>query len=85
MQDVEINKMENLEDEKMIVVWFDAIYEDETMPLVFIVPTNEDYVITPWDWQGYMPENLDEIEEIDWRINTSGRRAIMFCGLPRIF
>ena len=38
---------------------------------------------SPFDWQGWIPEVAD-IAEIDWMLGVTGKKAVMFNGLPSL-
>lgn len=57
--------------------------ESFTIPVIHY--EGDDTIFTPCDWQGYVPTEPDEIEEIEWRVNDTSHTAIMLGGLPRIF
>lgn len=44
----------------------------------------EDFIFTPWDWQGWMPGTPEEIDQAEWRVNATKQLAVNMDGLPRI-
>lgn len=42
-------------------------------------------VFMPSDWQGWLPETADEIDQVEWLSMPDKGRAITLNGLPRIF
>lgn len=50
-----------------------------------IMEETEDFIFTPWDWQGWMPGTPDEIDQAEWRVNATKQLAVNMDGLPRIF
>lgn len=42
-------------------------------------------VFMPSDWQGWLPESADEIDQVGWVSMPDKGRTIMLNGLPRIF
>lgn len=59
-------------------------YEDDDYTIPFIHYKGKDWVFTPWDWQSYLPQSPDEIEDIKWRVNGTEIEGIMIDGLPRV-
>lgn len=60
-------------------------YNDgNVMQVPFIWYEGEDFIFTPWDWQGYNPLEADAIEDIRWRVNATEQVGIMLNGLPRL-
>lgn len=53
---------------------------------IFTIPIihyeGEDWVFTPNDWQGRVPETPEEIDSIDWYANALGKEGIILNGLP---
>lgn len=58
--------------------------DDYPLTLPFIWYEAEDWLFTPWDWQGYPSTSPDDIEDIDWRVNDTRDKAIILNGLPRL-
>jgi len=60
-------------------------YDDNsTMTIPFIHYEGEDWIFTPYDWQGFLPYSTDEIGQITWRVNDTEHEAIIFDGLPML-
>lgn len=57
--------------------------EELTIPIIHY--GNDDFVLTPWDWQGWTPDTAEEADGVKWRVNDTEREAVMLGGLPRIF
>lgn len=65
-----------------------ADIEDENeltrdLPVVYYQEGDNFTFFTPWDWQGWLPESSDEIEDADWRVLDTDSKAVMINGLPR--
>lgn len=57
------------------------------MIIPFIIPDNEDWIFTPWDWQdGLLTANftLDDVQDIEWRVNNTNQIGYVINGLPRL-
>lgn len=59
-------------------------YEDDDIIVPLIHIRGEEWVFTPWDWQGYIPKSPDEIEQTEWRVNNTETECVMIDGMPRI-
>ena len=66
-----------------VFVYASLQYEDCEMYVSFIIYDDGTW-FSPYDWHGYMPESPEDIEEIEWMIGATGRKAIMLNGLPRM-
>lgn len=42
-------------------------------------------VFMPSDWQGWLPETADGIDQIEWVSMPDKGRTVMINGLPRVF
>ena len=42
------------------------------------------FLFTLWDWKGAYPKNGSEVAEFDWQLETTGTKAIILDGLPRV-
>lgn len=68
----------------MTTIKYDAEWGPDGYNVPFIV-YEDGGVFMPRDWQGWMPEIPEEIEEIEWVSCPDKELAILFNGLPRIF
>lgn len=59
-------------------------YGDGEMTVSFVHYANLDWIFTPCDWYGKQPETIDEIKDIDWRVNDTETEGIIFEGLPML-
>lgn len=59
-------------------------YDDHDHNLVIIHYEGQDWVFTPKDWQSWLPETVEEIADIEWRVNDTDQMAIMFNGYPAL-
>lgn len=55
------------------------------MNVSFVHYDGQDWIFTPCDWQGFMPIYADDIEKIDWRVNDTDHKGMMFAGLPMLW
>jgi DNA-binding XRE family transcriptional regulator len=81
--DVKIIKTFAINDEADFIV-AELMFEDDEMVVSFIHYRGKEWLFTPQDWQGYMPESPDEIGEIKWRVNNTEQEGILFNGVPRL-
>lgn len=83
LYDVEIIQMWDINDDAdFILAKLEYEDDDYTVPIIHI--RGKEWVFTPRDWQGYMPTNPDEIEEVQWRVNNTETEGIIIDGMPRI-
>lgn len=57
------------------------------MIVPFVIPDNEDWIFTPWDWQdGRLTSDfcLDNAQDIEWRVNNTDQIGSVVNGLPRL-
>lgn len=57
------------------------------MIVPFIIPDNEDWIFTPWDWQdGQFTANyhIDDVQDVEWRVNDTNQIGYIVNGLPRL-
>lgn len=59
-------------------------YPDGDIRLALIHYKGKDWLFTPNDWQSWMPESIDEIGEIEWRVNDTTQMAIIYDGQPAL-
>ena len=59
-------------------------YGDGEMTVSFVHYANLDWIFTPCDWQGKQPETIEEIEDIEWRVDDTETEGILFDGLPML-
>lgn len=89
ISDVSIVREEELK-EHVIMCFCDVIYEEESdgyVPSFQALPIlvyPDGTVFTLWDWQGTYPENGSEVADFDWQLETTGTKAIILDGLPRV-
>lgn len=57
-------------------------YPDGDIRLALIHYKGKDWLFTPNDWQSWMPESIDEIGEIKWRVNDTTQTAVIYEGQP---
>lgn len=55
---------------------------DGKIKLAFVHYKGEEWLFTPWDWCGWIPESIDEIGEIKWRVNDTTQMAVVYEGQP---
>jgi hypothetical protein len=57
---------------------------EQTMRVPFVIYGDSE-VFMPYDWQGALPVNAEDIENVDWVTYPNRHHAIMRGGLPRLF
>ncbi len=81
---VSVLRREPLKDDALLIVC-NIRYEDGSsftdLPVI-VYPDGT--VFTPWDWQGACAHSAQDIPDYDWQLGTTGQKAVMFNGLPRI-
>lgn len=86
LQDVKVLESIYLRD---TATWYklELTYADQVMIVPFIHYDGENWLFTPWDWQGTLPQTPDELESIKWRVNNTDSEGIILNvgGVPRIF
>lgn len=80
VKSLKLNSVENVGEAKFAECTLK--YEDCEMDVCFIIYDDGTW-FSPYDWHGYMPKS-DEIEEIEWMIGVTGRKATILNGLPRM-
>lgn len=81
LKQVQIVSQTELKNDATFII-ADLGYDGETMRVPFIHYAGNNWLFTPWDWQGWLPSDPSEIEKIDWMVNDTGIEALMFDGLP---
>lgn len=93
LKDALISDGEELKDVKVFLtermngadfVMADLYYEDGSEMEVSFVIYDDGTWFSPYDWQGYMPNSIIEVGDIEWMVGITGRKAIMMDGQPRI-
>lgn len=81
IETVEIINRQNINDEAELV----SVSLDDTIDTSFVI-YNDGTVFTPWDWQSadYYCKSPEDIPSIKWRLDNTGKEAIVLNGLPRI-
>lgn len=81
--DVKIIRTVDINDEADFIV-AELSFEDDDMVVPFIHYRGKEWLFTPKDWKGYMPDGPEEIGEIKWRVNNTAQEGIIFDGVPRL-
>lgn len=69
-------------DEQLVVLTL--AYEDGlTMDVSFYLYGDGTW-FSPWDWQSWQPTRKSEVQEIDWQLGVTGRKAVILDGAPRM-
>lgn len=83
--------LESVEIESLVEIAHDGEFitatlyrPDEEIKLAFVHYKGEEWLFTPWDWCGWMPESVDEIGEIEWRVNDTTQMAVIYDGQPAL-
>ena len=58
--------------------------EDDDMTVVFLHHKGKDWLFTPCDWHGEMPDGPDEIGNIKWRVNNTYTEGVIVDGVPML-
>lgn len=61
-----------------------TLEDGSTMDVAFVHHPGADWLFTPWDWQGIQPQSAEDIGIIDWRVNATHQKGIIFGGIPRL-
>lgn len=83
LDSVEIKSQQEIGQDATFIV-AELHYSDSTMTVPFVFHHGEDWILTPCDWQGLLPEDPEGIGSISWRVNNTDTEAIMFDGVPRL-
>ena len=89
ISDVSIVREEELR-EHVMMYFCDVICEKEkdgyvpSFQALPILVYPDETVFTLWDWQGAYPKNGSEVADFDWQLETTGTKAIILYGLPRV-
>jgi len=89
ISDVSIVREEELR-EHVMMYFCDVICEKEkdgyvpSFQALPILVYPDGTVFTLWDWQGDYPANGSEVADFDWQLETTGTKAIILDGLPRV-
>lgn len=59
-------------------------YPDVVMDVPFVHFVGKDWVFTPQDWQGALPQCVGEIGNVEWRVNDTETPGVMFLGVPML-
>ena len=59
-----------------------ALSEPRIVPFIWYEGNN--WIFTPWDWQGWLPETAEDIDRINWRVNDTSNEGIIYNGLPML-
>ena len=59
-------------------------YPDEQMTVPFVYFEGSEWIFTPSDWQGVLPQTPEDIDTITWRVNNTEQEGIILDGLPRL-
>lgn len=89
LQSVTINSEKELNDNATFIVatlhFNDGLDVAETeMTVPFVHYAGQDWIFTPWDWQGWLPETPEDVDRIEWCVDDSDVQALMFNGLPML-
>lgn len=85
LESVEIINQVDAEPEMTFVMANLTFTNNVEMEVAFVYPNNEDWIFTPADWQGVMPQNTSEVADIEWRVDDSEIPGYIVNGLPRAF
>lgn len=83
IDDVEIIRTVDINDEADFIVAKLDINDDE-MTVPFIHYKGKEWLFTPEDWQGELPDGPEQIDTINWRVNNTETEGIIVDGLPRL-
>ena len=84
LESVEIKSQIQLAHDATFIVAELEFNPEMVMQVPFIHYSGQDWIFTPYDWQGWLPENEEDIDRIDWRVNDTDTEGIMFDGLPML-
>lgn len=87
LQSIRIVKEEEIADESATFVVAELEYGDK-IDNIFTVPFiifDDGIAFMPYDWQGYVPTEVEDIESIDWITSIGYRTGFILNGLPRVF
>ena len=59
-------------------------YGKTAMTVPFVYYAGQDWLFTPRDWQGKLPESVEEIPDTEWRVNDTGVEGVIFDGVPML-
>lgn len=82
---VNVLSINNLEDNAYFIrveLHFAKDCDEMTIPVIYY--DDAEWVFTPVDWQGWLPVEPEDIDRIEWMINTTGTKALNLNGLPRV-
>jgi hypothetical protein len=78
----ELVRAEGNKDEQLVVL--KLAYEDGlVMDVSFYVYFDGSW-FSPWDWHGCQAQRKDEVEDFDWQLGVTGRKAVILGGAPRM-
>lgn len=83
LESVEIKSIDELKHDG-VFVQAKLHYPDQDMKVSFVYYKGKDWLFTPSDWQGWNPDGIDQLGEIEWRINDTSTRAIIYDGQPAL-
>ncbi len=75
-------RAEGNSDEQLVVL--KLAYEDGTVMDVSFYVYRDGTWYSPWDWQGCQAQRKFEVEDFDWQLGVTGRKAVILGHAPRM-
>lgn len=83
LKSVNINSQSQLGHDALFVV-AELTCSDGDMAVPFVYYAGQDWIFTPYDWQGWLPSTAEDIAETRWRVDDTEVMAVIYDGLPKL-